>query len=68
MELENGREFMRTIRKCITVYNASFLLDLYMTYRVIKTSLHLMITVQKNILNSFNHHDNVVRIRCNRWH
>jgi hypothetical protein len=29
-----------------------------------------MITVQnisKNILNSFNHHDNVVRIRDNRW-
>jgi hypothetical protein len=29
-----------------------------------------MITVQKarkNILNSLNHHDNVVRIRDNRW-
>jgi hypothetical protein len=23
---------------------------------------------RKNILNSFNHHDNVVRIRDNRWH
>jgi hypothetical protein len=34
-----------------------------------KVSVHL-ITIQKtrkNILNSFNHHDNVVRIRDNRW-
>jgi hypothetical protein len=35
-----------------------------------KSSVHLMITVQKtceNILNSFNHHDNTVRIRDTRW-
>jgi hypothetical protein len=36
-----------------------------------KVSVHLMITVQKtrkHILNSFNHlHDNVARIRDNRW-
>jgi len=38
-----------------------------------KVSVHLTITVQKNtqkysILNSFNtYHDNVVRIRDNRW-
>jgi hypothetical protein len=33
-------------------------------------SVHLIITVQKtskNILNSFNHRDNVVRIRDNIW-
>jgi hypothetical protein len=34
-----------------------------------KLSVHLTITVKntQNILNSFNHHDNVVRIRDNRW-
>jgi hypothetical protein len=35
-----------------------------------KVTVHLMITVQKtrkNILNSFNHHDNVARIRDIRW-
>jgi hypothetical protein len=37
----------------------------------LKVSVHLMITEQKkrkNILNSFDHHDIVVRIRNNRWH
>jgi hypothetical protein len=36
-----------------------------------KVSVHLMFAVQKtrkNILNSFSYHDNVVRIRDNRWH
>jgi hypothetical protein len=35
-----------------------------------KVSVHLMITVQKtrnNILNSFSHNDNVVRMKDNRW-
>jgi hypothetical protein len=35
-----------------------------------RVSVHLMITVKKtrkNIVNGFNHHVNVVRIRVNRW-
>jgi hypothetical protein len=35
-----------------------------------KVSVHLMITVQKtyrNILNSFTHHENLVRVRDNGW-
>jgi hypothetical protein len=36
-----------------------------------KVFVHVLFAVQKtskNIINSFNHHDNVVRIRDNRWH
>jgi hypothetical protein len=39
-------------------------------YRVISKSLCtwlLQYKTRKNILNNFNHHDNVIRIRDNRW-